>query len=130
MLLAVMLSIKCLAIDEFKRNPSCDGSQREMSQCASKRLEFYDKTLNVLYNKQISFLGENTERANALKEAQKSWIKFRDLDCAYKAGKRENSGSMWLLTHLYCMGDKTRNRALELEAYVACRENGCPTGDT
>ena len=128
LIIALTCSMNSYSFEEFKGNPACDRNQREMNKCASKRFEHYDKILNDLYRQQISFLGNTTERANSLKQAQKAWIKFRDLDCAYKAGKRENSGSIWPLVHLSCLAARTKTRASELESYVACRENGCPTG--
>ena len=128
LIIALTCSMNLYSLEEFKRYPGCDGNQREMNACASKRFKHYDKILNDLYKQQISFLGNTTETANSLRESQKAWIKFRDLDCAYDAGKQENSGTIWPLEHLSCLAERTRTRALELEEYVACRQNGCPRG--
>lgn len=126
LLVLIFVSFNVFAIDEFKRKPSCDGNQAEMNACASEQFSHYDSILNKLYKEQINYLGAKSDRGRMLIDAQRAWVKFRDADCAYEAGKQEGGGSVWPLVHFTCLATKTKQRAVEVEEYVKCRENGCP----
>jgi uncharacterized protein YecT (DUF1311 family) len=136
-LMLMLLSNSAMAIDEYVEEDSCQENQLELNFCASFRFHHYDKILNDLYAQQMHYLtkenldfkkeaGIKFENAAALKATQQQWIKFRDADCMYVAGKKEDGGSSWSFDHWNCMADRTRERALQLEKYVACRVNGCP----
>jgi uncharacterized protein YecT (DUF1311 family) len=126
-----------MAIEEYVEEAYCKENQRTLNECASYRFHHYDKILNNLYSQQIHFLtkenldfkketGFKYDNAASLKVAQQQWIKFRDADCTYETGKEEGSGSMWQYSHWNCMADRTRERAIQLERFVSCRQNGCP----
>jgi uncharacterized protein YecT (DUF1311 family) len=136
-LMLALLTNSAMAIEEYVEEESCQENQIALNACASFRFHHYDKILNDLYAQQMHYLtkenldfkkeaGIKFENAAALKAAQQQWIKFRDADCMYVAGKQEDGGSSWPLEHLNCMADRTRERALQLEEYVTCRVNGCP----
>jgi uncharacterized protein YecT (DUF1311 family) len=96
-----------------------------MNICAGEMLKFYDEQLSRLYSIQMNHLQMGSRR-KLLKEAQVAWQIFRDKDCLYSVGKREDSGSIWPAARNACLAKRTKSRVEQLEAYVACRDNGCP----
>ena len=102
----------------------CDANQASMNQCASKEYAALDAELNAQYNTQMGYL-KTPARKKALQDAQKKWIAFRDADCQYQAGKREDGGSMWPLVQAQCLSAQTKVRVEQLKAYTACRQEGC-----
>lgn len=103
----------------------CDATQASMNQCASKEYATLDAELNSQYNTQMGYL-KTPARKKALQDAQKKWIAFRDADCQYQTGKREEGGSMWPLAQAQCLSAQTKVRVEQLKAYTACRQEGCP----
>jgi uncharacterized protein YecT (DUF1311 family) len=69
-----------------------------------------DARLNENYKKLISKLP--TERKNALVEAQRAWIKFRDANCGFYADPE--GGSAARMTANECFLNATADRAKEL----------------
>ena len=98
----------------------CDANQASMNQCASKEYAALDAELNTQYNAQMGYL-KTPARKKALQDAQKKWIAFRDADCQYQAGKREEGGSLWPLAQAQCLSAQTKVRLEQLKAYTACR---------
>lgn len=113
------------AESNYEWKDECDKSQSSMNMCAAEEFKHYDKILNNLYKEQINHL-HTSKFKSYLKEAQLSWIKFRDNDCTYNAGKPEDSGSIWSLEHNRCLTERTKTRINELQSYILCRQNGCP----
>lgn len=103
----------------------CDVNQASMNQCASNEYAALDAELNTQYNAQMGYL-KTPARKKALQDAQKKWIAFRDADCQYQAGKREEGGSLWPLAQAQCLSAQTKVRVEQLKAYTACRQEGCP----
>lgn len=103
----------------------CDANQASMNQCASQEYKALDAELNTQYNAQMGYL-KTPARKKALQDAQKKWIAFRDADCQYQAGKREEGGSMWPLAQAQCLSAQTKVRVEQLKAYTTCRQEGCP----
>jgi uncharacterized protein YecT (DUF1311 family) len=103
----------------------CDANQASMNQCASKEYAALDAELNTQYNAQMGYL-KTPARKKALQDAQKKWIAFRDADCQYQAGKREEGGSLWPLAQAQCLSAQTKVRVEQLKVYTACRQEGCP----
>jgi len=114
------LGIGCSAQAE-----DCDSTQAAMNQCASKQYKAVDDQLNTQYKAQMNYL-TTPARKKALQEAQKKWIAFRDADCQYQVGKREDGGSLWPLSQAQCLTEHTKVRVDQLKAYTACRQEGCP----
>jgi uncharacterized protein YecT (DUF1311 family) len=103
----------------------CDANQAAMNQCAAKALATQDAELNTQYKAQMNHLTTPAKK-QALQDAQKKWIAFRDADCAYQVGKRQDGGSLWPLSQNNCLAAHTKVRVEQLKAYVACRDEGCP----
>ena len=114
----------CFA-DEYVWKDECDRDQRSMNICTGEMLKFYEEQLSRLYLVQMNHL-QTESRKTLFREAQNAWESFRDKDCLYSVGNRENSGSIWPAAQNACLAERTKSRVEQLEAYVACRENGCP----
>ena len=117
----ITITTSAFSIEE--NNKICEGNQLEINYCASERFKHYDKILNTLYKEQIDYL--ESEGYKRLKKSQQQWIKFRDADCLYQA-EDWKGGSGYAQVHWECMAENTKIRAIQLEKYVRCRENGCP----
>ena len=114
------LGIGCSAQAE-----DCDATQASMNQCAGKEYAALDAELNTQYKAQMAYL-TTPARKKQLQDTQKKWIAYRDADCLYQVGKREDGGSLWPLAQAQCLTEQTRTRVEQLKAYTACRQEGCP----
>ena len=110
--------------EEYQWKPVCDQDMRSITICSGEKYRFYDDILNQLYQQQMEYLQTET-RKELLREAQLSWIEFRDKDCTYSIGKREDSGSIWRASYTSCLTDRTMARIKDLKQFVGCRDNGC-----
>ncbi len=117
--------LMALAIGCSAQAEECDTNQVTMNQCGYRQLEKLDAELNMQYKTQMSYLKTSAQK-KALQDAQKKWIAFRDADCLYQVGKPENSGTLWPLAQAQCLSAQTKVRIEQLQAYVACRQAGCP----
>jgi uncharacterized protein YecT (DUF1311 family) len=73
-----------------------------------------DKKLNSVYSKLMKGLKE-TDKKN-LVEAQKAWIKFRDLDCKFQSQDTGDGGGPYEnKMKIDCLIRKTTDRIKELE---------------
>lgn len=106
-------------------NPCGDSqNQMEMNQCAGEQYRLLNDRMNELYKEQMVALGPVSR--SALRDAQRAWIIFRDKSCAYEAGK--DPRSYMQLIELECLQRFTTERIGDLQAYLACTSNGCPSG--
>jgi len=72
-----------------------------------------DKELNSVYNKLKNELGETDKKA--LIEAQKAWLKFRDLNCKFKSQEDSEGGIIANKMKLDCLTQSTIERTKELQ---------------
>jgi uncharacterized protein YecT (DUF1311 family) len=79
--------------------------------CALAETKRQDARLNENYKKLMSKLTD--ERKNALLEAQRAWIKFRDANCAF--WDDPSGGQSAAVTAKECILTMTADRASELE---------------
>jgi uncharacterized protein YecT (DUF1311 family) len=87
-----------------------NGVTIEMINCILAETIRQDARLNENYKRLISKL--TTERKNALIEAQRNWIKFRDTNCGFYADPK--GGSATRLASHECILNATTQRAKEL----------------
>ena len=88
-----------------------NGVNPALIDCAVAETKRQDARLNENYKRLMSKLTE--ERKNALLEAQRAWIRFRDVNCAFwddPAG-----GQSAAVTAKECILTMTADRASELE---------------
>jgi len=87
-----------------------NGVTIEMINCMLAETRRQDARLNENYKRLISKLP--TERKNALVEAQRAWIRFRDANCGFYADPE--GGSAARVTANECFLNATADRAKEL----------------
>src|SRR5215813_1018998 len=87
-----------------------NGVTAEMINCILAETRRQDARLNENYKRLISKLA--TERKNALVEAQRAWIRFRDANCGFYADPE--GGSAARVTAHECLLNATVDRAKEL----------------
>lgn len=102
---------------------NCDQNQQTMNACAQQRYAKADESLNRIYRRNMKRQSD-TAAQQALREAQRAWIVYRDKDCAVEAGPRETSGSIWPLQYYGCMERHTVRRTEDLRQQ-ACGMEGC-----
>jgi len=99
-----------------------EGGQAQMNICLEKEYERIDNRLNALYKQLLNSL----ENPKKLKEAQKAWIRFRNLDCDYASSGILKEGSYYYYSQTACYIDQTEKRIRDLQKYLKWEGNGSP----
>ena len=104
------------------------GTQAESTQCAWNEFKQADAVLNLQFRKQLADAAERDrgDRDNpavrddrrpsytdALREAQRTWIKFRDLHCLVE-GYWGRGGTIEPMLRNFCLTRLTRERTEQL----------------
>ena len=102
--------------------------QTSLNQCADQDFRATDAELNAVYGQVTGRLSDAPDAKGLLTTAQRSWIAFRDAECAFRSSGSEG-GSMHPMVVLGCRTELSRKRIGELKAYLSCKpEDGdCPT---
>ena len=95
-------------------DPDCGSSnltQMDMNACAFQAFQRQDRELNALYGR----LGKQEDAASLkqLQAAQRAWLQFRDLECAYETP--DAGGSLAPTETADCMAELTKERILDLK---------------
>lgn len=96
--------------------PLVAQSQHEQNQAAWRAAEEADRRLNQVYRELVAALPDKTA-VTKLRDAQRAWIKFRDLECAF-AGDEMRDGSAEPLLRAGCQRRLTEERTRQLEAHL------------
>lgn len=88
------------------------GVTVEMHDCMNAEHALQDKRLNAAYKAALKVA---EERAGALKEAQRAWLKFRDLNCGFFGG---GEGTIAGIIGSSCVLNMTAERADELQGFA------------
>lgn len=123
-LLALWLLPAAPAAAQQAPDIDCDNAtvQMELTYCAEKEWEAADKTLNTAYSAAMKAMramdadlpADLKGAAEALKEAQRAWIPYRDKACA-AAGFLARGGSMEPMLIYSCLAELTEQRTQQLE---------------
>jgi len=89
------------------------NTQFDLDQCAQANFESADRKLNEVYRAAMDAAGDDASRAQ-LRDSERTWIQFRDRDCARQVGPREGGGSIWPMNLANCLEEKTAQRIREL----------------
>jgi len=117
--LLVLMSAVTLYAEDNCADPQ---TQLDMNLCQQKAFEKADAELNGIYKQVVAQL--DVTGKGLLKEAQRSWIKFRDQECKFEAFKYEG-GSMQPLIVSGCLTELTRQRVESLKkSKLALDEEG------
>jgi uncharacterized protein YecT (DUF1311 family) len=125
MLLTMLLLFTAGArAEDEQQNIDCENIRNtvESNFCADKDLKSADAKLNALYKKVLTQINENgLEKPydrhswqEALRESQRAWMSFRDLDCKGVVPMEWSGGTGTTAAVLICMKDKTEARTKEL----------------
>jgi len=100
--------------------------QMEINQCADANFESADHALNETYRKLMDAQPDQASK-DKLRDSERSWVKFRDQECARQVGPREGGGSIWPMDMANCLETKTAERLRELHRSLDCPEgpNAC-----
>ncbi|MFO1123889.1 MAG: lysozyme inhibitor LprI family protein [Methylocystis sp.] len=96
-----------------------------MNLCESDNFKQVDAQLNAVYAKlmkKISPVGQSK-----LREAQKSWISYRDAQCAFDTlGTLD--GSIHTMVAAQCLAELTENQTKRLQHQLNCEEGDVSCG--
>jgi len=104
-----------------------DQTQMGLNQCAAVSYEKADEALNKAYKEALLRLKDRGDAAGLLAKAQKSWLAFRDSECAFSSSG-VSGGSIYPMIHAICLETLTRERTKQLRNYLHCEEGdlSCP----
>lgn len=105
----------------------CDGhgSQTDLNLCEGEKFKQADAKLNAVYAKllkKISSAGQSK-----LRDAQKSWIAYRDAQCAFET-LGTIDGSIHGMVVAQCLTDLTEQQAKRLQHQLTCEEGDVACG--
>lgn len=88
-------------------------STGDMRGCENTATEAWDEVLTFEYQ----FLMTQVEDKEGLRELQRAWIKYRDLQCSWTGHWLGSAGS---IATAACFGDMTSHRSLEIISANTC----------
>jgi uncharacterized protein YecT (DUF1311 family) len=111
----VLLSCGPSASGPLYKTQDCNKAmnQMDLNQCAQANYEAADGKLNEVYHTAMDAAGDEASRTQ-LRDSERTWIQFRDRECARQLGPREDGGSIWPMDMATCLKDKTDARIREL----------------
>lgn len=106
---------------------TADATQTDLNLCADRDFQQADATLNSLYKQVVDRLKADPAATELLVQAQRSWLAFRDAECAFSAAGVA-TGSVHPMAVSQCRRDATGRRIADLRRYLACAEGdlNCP----
>ncbi|MDO9369893.1 MAG: lysozyme inhibitor LprI family protein [Sphingopyxis sp.] len=107
-------------------DPDCGGNTVQMVQCANRVFDRADRELNLVWKETVAAL-EREDRVrddhreppvDIARKAQKTWLAFRDAQCAAEADGEARGGTLYPLIYIGCRTDMTRVRTQQLRPMV------------
>jgi uncharacterized protein YecT (DUF1311 family) len=100
-------------------------SQATMNANAAQDLQRADRNLNTQYTATMNRL--STPSRTLLRNAQRTWISFRDQQCRFEASGVQG-GSAYPMVHSTCLARLTTERTQQLRTLSQCQEGdlSCP----
>ena len=89
------------------------GPSASMLDCTATEFRRQDAALNTAYGRLMGLM-RTVERKRAWRDAQRSWIAFRDAECRAEASEAIG-GSLWGVLFGGCKAELTAQRARRLE---------------
>lgn len=86
-----------------------------MGACIQAETKLQDERLNRVYKQLMAKL--EGQQQKDLREVQRSWIKYRDGNCAFHGTL--SSGSLYRIEGAMCLMDMSKDRAAELERVLS-----------
>ncbi|UVK82281.1 lysozyme inhibitor LprI family protein [Pseudomonas sichuanensis] len=91
------------------------SSTLAMGACIQAETKLQDERLNRVYKQLMAKL--EGQQQKDLREVQRSWIKYRDGNCAFHGTL--SSGSLYRIEGAMCVMDMSKDRAAELERVLS-----------
>jgi uncharacterized protein YecT (DUF1311 family) len=129
--------VRCLAIGaasvvlthwpSFALAKKCDGrgSQTDLNLCEGDNFKQADAKLNAVYGKLMKKISADGQ--SKLREAQKSWIAYRDSQCAFET-LGTIDGSIHGMVVAQCLADLTEQQTKRLQHQLTCEEGDVSCG--
>ena len=112
------------------RAGDCDAERTQggLNMCAGRVFETADAELNAAYRQLVARLAGQPDIRKLLAAAQRSWIAFRDTECAFRSSGVQG-GSAHPMVESMCLTGLTKARIQDLRGYLTCREGdlSCPS---
>ncbi|WP_292532462.1 lysozyme inhibitor LprI family protein [Methylocystis sp.] len=105
----------------------CSGldTQTAMNLCAGDNFKQSDAELNAVYQKLLSKISPGGQ--SKLREAQKSWIRYRDQQCEFDT-MGTIGGSIHSMMLWQCLTDLTAQQTKMLQHQLNCQEGDVSCG--
>ena len=97
-------------------NDEWTQSTVDIMLCTDDALNEWDKELNIVYQKLMKLLTD--DQKTTLRQAQKEWIKYRDLEFANIDSIYNMDGTMWGQVRIMERLEIVKNRTLSLTHYL------------
>ena len=104
---------------------NCDGPQLNMNMCAWRDFLVADRELNKTYKSALNLM-KTSEAVKRLRDSQRAWLAFRDLNCPLMVGPPGSGGSLHAALWSLCLANMTKDRTSELNEILNCVEDPCP----
>lgn len=91
------------------------SSTLAMGACIQAETKLQDERLNRVYKQLMAKL--EGQQQKDLREVQRSWIKYRDGNCAFHG--KLSDGSLYRIEGAICVMDMSKDRAAELERVLS-----------
>lgn len=124
-LLAALLLLP--ALPAAARDCGPNATQMDLNDCAAEGMLRADAALNETYGRIMARLKPAPAAAQALRDAQRAWIRFRDGECDF-ATIDLAGGSIRPMMLTQCRQRMTEQRVTQLRRYLSCQEGelDCP----
>lgn len=90
-------------------------TQAEASECAYREYQAADAEMNKAYSQLVSKI--DADARARLKEAELSWIKYRDANCRYESSFYLG-GTMRPMIESFCLARMTKARTAEIREQI------------
>lgn len=108
----ILLTTAALSLSAVAQNCNNPETQLAMNMCAGKEFDREDARLNRNYRDLMGKL--EPARREKMRELQRVWISFRDLQCEFQSVQYEG-GSMYSLVRSSCLTGLTKQRNKDLK---------------
>jgi uncharacterized protein YecT (DUF1311 family) len=125
--LASFFCVLCLSSGLASAQDCPDQTQSGLNQCAADFYAKADEALNRAYGRIVQRLKGQDQAAGLFIKAQKSWLAFRDSECAF-VSSRASGGSIYPMIYSMCLEQLTKERTNQLRNHLKCEEgdSSCP----
>lgn len=96
-------------------------TQAQMNACGAADLKQVDDRLNQVYQQVQGRLQGDAAGRKRLLDTQRSWLAFRDAECAFQTA-RSSGGSLHALNLHSCLATVTQARVDALQSHLECAQ--------